>query len=159
MPTEPGGTFISIDYIVYYGKWSCSTTKSHRDWVFVFGDNDQGHGEGGQAIIRREPNAFGIPTKRSPDTTPKAYYSDRNYDEHVDRIGRRFDQLERMIEGGRHRAVVFSSAGLGTGLADLPRRAPKVYNYLVQRMTAFRERFRYVLVEGPTAHARRRCVG
>lgn len=147
MSTEPGGTFISIDYIVYYGKWSSSTAKAHRDWLFVFGDNDQGHGEGGQAIIRRAPNAFGIPTKRTPDTNSRAYYSDRNYDEHINQIGRRFDQLEQTIEENRYRAVVFSSAGLGTGLADLPRKAPKVYNYLVRRMTAFRERFRYVLVE------------
>lgn len=51
--------------------------RANPDKVYVFGDNMKGFGKGGQAIIRDEPNAFGIPTKRYPSKDDWAYFSDK----------------------------------------------------------------------------------
>ena len=44
--------------------------RSHPDMTFVFGDNLRKQGEAGQAIIRYEQYAFGIPT-RTPSSKDK----------------------------------------------------------------------------------------
>jgi hypothetical protein len=36
-----------------------------------------------QAIIRDEPNTFGIPTKKKPYLSPCSYYSDQEYNENI----------------------------------------------------------------------------
>lgn len=51
--------------------------RTNPDKVWVFGDNMKGFGKGGQAMIRDEPNAFGIPTKRYPSKDNWAYFSDK----------------------------------------------------------------------------------
>lgn len=53
--------------------------RANPEKVFTFGDNMKAFGKGGQAIIRDEPNAFGIPTKRYPSKDNWAYFSDKEY--------------------------------------------------------------------------------
>ena len=45
--------------------------------IVLFGDNLLRRGKGGQAVIRDAPNAFGIPTKRSPGRREQDYFSDK----------------------------------------------------------------------------------
>jgi len=51
-------------HIKYINLLSPEICRLHKNALFIFGDNLQGWGKGGQARIRDEPNAFGIPTKR-----------------------------------------------------------------------------------------------
>jgi len=50
--------------------------KDNPDMVFIFGDNDERDGMGGQAgEMRGERNAIGIPTKKKPSATDDSYYT------------------------------------------------------------------------------------
>jgi len=64
---------------IFKGWWTLDDIKNNRDHLFIFGDNDIGRGKGGQAIIRDEPNAFGIPTKKYPSNTKNSFYTDEEY--------------------------------------------------------------------------------
>lgn len=108
--------------------------KANPDMLFVFGDNMAGVGLGGQAReMRGEPNAIGVPTKWTPNRTPAAYFSDEDW--WIDSrcpiyftICTAFRSIEAALAAGRD--VVMPADGLGTGLAELPRRAPKIHAYI-----------------------------
>lgn len=102
--------------------------QADRDTVFVFGDNMEGRGFGGQAkAMRGEQNTIGVPTKWAPERTPSAYFTD------TDAMNRdvwhaihdAFERIRAALAAGRN--VVIPADGLGTGLAELPTRAPKIH--------------------------------
>lgn len=112
-----------------------SEVRSRRDCIFVFGDNMQRKGFGGQAkAMRGEPNTVGVPTKWAPETKDAAYFSDDcllNQDV-LKAINGAFDKLRFLMKDGMN--VVIPLDGLGTGLADLPRRAPKLHAYIEEKI-------------------------
>lgn len=105
----------------------------NRNVLYVFGDNMLRKGYGGQArAMRGESNAVGVATKLSPG----AYFGDdplevqaqcRMIDEDMKRL---FDKVKR---GG---VVVWPADGIGTGLAEMPTRAPRTFHYLNQKLAA-----------------------
>jgi len=96
--------------------------------VFAFGDNMEQKGKGGQAVVRGEPNAVGIPTKWAPSTKEEAYFTDADFSEVRASIDAAVSTLRRHLLEGR--SVVLPEDGVGTGLAELPKRAPKIYAYI-----------------------------
>lgn len=111
--------------------------QSDRETMFVFGDNMEGRGLGGQAAaMRGEPNAIGVPTKWAPKRQVRAYFTDG------DRLNRdvwhaireAFDRMRATLDDGRN--VVIPADGLGTGLAELPTRAPKLHAMIEAAITA-----------------------
>lgn len=105
----------------------------HGRAVFVFGDNMQRRGLGGQAReMRGEPNTIGVPTKRAPDMRPESFFSDADFDDVRPSIDAAFNKIRRELERGLD--VVIPAGGLGTGLADLPRRAPRIHRYIEERI-------------------------
>jgi hypothetical protein len=110
-------------------RYTVADLKANPNKIYIFGDNITEKGKGGQAIIRDEENAFGIPTKVSPNTTPQAYFNDNKYEANIGQIDR---AIEKIKADGR--TVVFPKDGLGTGLAKLKEKAPKTYAYLKQRL-------------------------
>lgn len=97
------------------------------DCLFIFGDNMIGKGMGGQAIIRQAPNAFGIPTKRLPSRYASAYMSDKQ-DEYA-AINSRLELLKEVL-ANEYDEIVFPLDGLGTGLAEMPTRSPRLFHFL-----------------------------
>lgn len=97
--------------------------RDNPDKVFTFGDNMKGFGKGGQAIIRHEPNAFGIPTKRYPSKDNWAYFSDKE-DERMAVLS----SLRKLYVIGQNRVIVFPSGGIGTGLALMREKSPKLFS-------------------------------
>ena len=99
--------------------------KQYPDKIFVFGDNMKRYGKGGQVIIRDEPNALGIATKRYPSRDDWAYFSDRE-DE------REFvlQDLRNLYKLSQHKKIVFPAAGIGTGLSEMERRSPVIWSML-----------------------------
>ena len=102
--------------------------QSDRNTMFVFGDNMEGRGLGGQAAaMRGEPNTIGVPTKWAPERKTTAYFTDG------DRLNRdvwqaiqhAFVKMRSALANGHD--VVIPADGLGTGLAELPTRTPKLY--------------------------------
>ena len=103
--------------------------QANPNTLFVFGDNMAGQGFGGQAKeMRGEPNAVGIPTKNYPSNMPKDFFSDDDFDKAKVRIEAAFDRLYWHAGGGGK--IVWPLDDIGTGLADLPNRSPKIWAFI-----------------------------
>ncbi len=97
--------------------------KDNPDQYYVFGDNDNRTGIGGQAKeMRGEPNAIGIRTKKLASHNEDAYYYDTNYLNNTVKIVADFKIVHSLLMLGR--VVVFPADGIGTGLAKLGEKAP-----------------------------------
>ena len=113
-------------------------SAAHRDWLFVFGDNFARCGKGGQAVIRDEPNAVGIATKRLPARSEDAYLTDQDYDEWEAFNAFDYARLEWHLRKG---GVVVWPTRIGMGRAELPARAGKIYTQLVSWAWDWKDRF------------------
>lgn len=110
-----------------------SFVKKNLDKTFVFGDNTERVGMGGQArAMRGEPNALGVVTKRKPTMDSDAFFSDEN-DDDWEEISVDLDKLCMLHMNGK--TIVIPSDGLGTGLSMLDTKAPKIYSYLYDTIT------------------------
>jgi len=107
--------------------------RARPAWLYVFGDNMKRRGLGGQAKeARDEPNAVGIPTKWSPGTHQRDYLFDGDFDAVKPALDHEFEKLETHLAAGG--CVVWPADGIGTGLAELPTRAPKIHAYIEERL-------------------------
>ena len=105
---------------------------------FVFGDNRVHRGHKGQAAaMRGEPNSIGIITKRLPTMQVSAYLTDDDFQQNRKWMSEGLDRVHAALLEGR--TLVFPEAGLGTGPADLPRRAPKTFAWLEQQLERLKE--------------------
>jgi len=98
--------------------------RHNRHALYIFGDNLARTGLGGQAAaMRGEPNAIGLPTKRSP--------SEFLHDSDLPGIMRlNATPIETIISALRqHKAIIWPRLGIGTGFAQLELRAPQVAAY------------------------------
>lgn len=130
------GPFISVDgeleklrrITIFRGFYTRDLVNAHPDKIFVFGDNGQRVGTGGQAIIRGLPNTHGIATKRTPGK-----YMVSGHPMDMAQIAVDLHQLDILIEEGKHVVIPIRTDGciaLGDGLAQLPTRAPDLYAML-----------------------------
>ncbi len=111
-------------------KWyTTDLVRENPDHCFIFGDNTLSVGKGGQAQIRDEPNAHGIPTKRTPSMDRDAFFYDEDYEENCSYI---IAALDAIPDGYEY--LVFPEDGLGTGLAMLPTTGPKIFKFLVDEI-------------------------
>lgn len=97
------------------------------DTLYVFGDNSYRTGCGGQAIIRHEPNAFGIVTKLLPSQLPHSYF----YDGAIATAMIESD-IKALTLIQPHYNIAFPAQGIGTGLSDMPARCPELYAHMMQ---------------------------
>jgi hypothetical protein len=97
--------------------------------VYMFGDNCKRKGCGGQAKeIRDEPNAIGIATKNTPTSGSNSYFSDDDFLANCRVIAQDFRAAFQARDDGL--IVIFPTDGLGTGLSELPTRAPRTNEFL-----------------------------
>ena len=101
---------------------SVEVCRTNPGTIFVFGDNLIHRGKAGQAIIRDEPNAFGIPTKRLPSMGEVSFFADRD-----DEFKAVFTAIDKLMIIGWERKVVFPEAGIGTGLAKMEEYSPILF--------------------------------
>ena len=125
----------SIAEVSVVDRYSVQSVQNDPNRIYVFGDNLNATGKGGQAVIRDLENAFGIVTKAKPSTGKDAYFYDTKLEANKAAIDN--DILAIKQDG---RPVVFPKDGLGTGLAKLEEKAPKTFAYLNQRLL---EEFRF----------------
>jgi len=96
--------------------------------LFVFGDNDQRMGFGGQAKeMRGEPNAVGIRVKKAPSMDENSFYNDDEYILNTQKITQDLNHLAAIA---KNKIIVFPEDGVGTGMAMLNQKAPQTFNYL-----------------------------
>jgi hypothetical protein len=103
--------------------------------LYLYGDNMERRGLGGLAReMRGEPNAIGLPTKRSPNMGDFAFFNDDDLDdaEVKNSIDFAIDLVFSWLAAGGE--VVIPKDGIGTGLAQLDVRAPKILDYINDRL-------------------------
>lgn len=109
--------------------------RANRDKLFLFGDNLEGRGFGGQArAMRGEPHAIGIPTKKSPSYEDAAFFADEEFEQNKTAIDLAFAEIALMATSGEVQVIVIPSNGLGAGRAQLQARAPRTFAYLQSRI-------------------------
>jgi len=108
------------------------------DVLWVFGDNLQRRGLGGQAAeMRGEPNAVGIPTKKAPGMHPVDFFKDHDLGAYLEARESDLDRLiQHVLDGG---IVVLPEDGLGTGRAKLRQSAPVIWEQLQEDLHALRD--------------------
>lgn len=117
-----------IKKVKYY---TIELVEANPSCVFVFGDNLRSIGTGGQATIRYCKNSHGIPTKVAPTNSPEAFFNDKNYESNCSYIKKAIDSIPKNYE-----TIVFPEDGLGTGLAKLPEKAPRTYNFMINYLNS-----------------------
>jgi hypothetical protein len=117
--------------LIFQQRITHDDLTKHPENIFIFGDNELRRGNGGQAgVCRGHPNALGVATKRAPERTDDAYWTDTDFDRLITIIAHDLTPaVTHILKGG---TVVCPTAGLGTGLSELPSRAPNVFAYLRQ---------------------------
>ena len=99
--------------------------------IYVFGDNVRRCGMGRQAAqMRGEPNAIGIATKWAPGRAAQDYFNDDYYQRQIEIIAADFHRLIDIRSSGLASVIVVPTDGVGTGLSDLPTRAPMTWRFL-----------------------------
>lgn len=110
--------------------------QAEPNTLFVFGDNLQRRGFGGQAKeMRGEPNAVGLPTKRAPHMYKDAFLMDTDL-ETIRRVTQA--DLRRLLNcAALSGTIVWPRDGIGTGLAALGANAPAIkafYDGILERL-------------------------
>ena len=98
------------------------------DDIFVFGDNFQRQGRGpksGQAIIRDMRNSVGLAVKHAPRLDAGAYLRDADRDLFLEEVKRVHEIIAPHLRRGG--TVWWPADGIGTGRAELARRAPDLH--------------------------------
>lgn len=124
-----------------------------RNVLFVFGDNLQRRGFGGQAREMRNAkhgNSVGIPTKRFPARHEEAYFRPGDLDLWKEASIRDWDRLIKHIKNGGK--VVWPEAGIGTDRADLEARCPEIFEAIQLGLDTLIEISNRVTSESILAH-------
>lgn len=103
--------------------------QQNRDTLFVFGDNVERRGFGGQAKeARGEFNAIGLPTKWRPNNDIESFFYEHQF-EYIKSIilDTTFKRIE--MEKCLYKKIVFFP-NIGRGLANLQNTAPKILEYI-----------------------------
>jgi len=124
-PKVKAQTFETIKWMDEY------ILRDNPDKIYIFGDNEQRYGKGGQAIIRDEPNAFGIATKKRPSMDDDAFFTDDEFEANKKLID---EDIAKIKADGR--PIVYPEAGIGEvragpNLTGLKNAAPRTYEYLM----------------------------
>lgn len=125
-----------MSVILFSGWLTPELCKQHPETTFVFGDNLLGFGMGGQAIIRGQSNAFGVPTKRKPSMARGSFFEEGS-DSDLDAVLQSLSVLWTRLQSGL--SVVFPVNGdgdvsLGLERAELRERAPSIYDTIVRHV-------------------------
>jgi hypothetical protein len=131
--------------IVIKQKWiKREDLQNNPNIIYLFGDNQLRTGLGGQAKeMRGEPNAVGIATKMSPSefmSDDTLEFNKSIIDDDFNKVKSKLAKLNNFWDWVKGRVVVVIPAdGLGTGLAELPTRAPKTYAYLCEKLEQLKD--------------------
>jgi hypothetical protein len=115
-----------------------SDLRANPDVLYLFGDNLKRQGLGGQAKeMRGEPNAVGIATKKLPSQYDNSFFSDEDFDLFEENYLADIEPALKALDRGL--VLIIPSDGLGTGLSELPTRAPIINNYIINQIKEMRK--------------------
>lgn len=113
---------------IFQGNWTNIDVMKNSHKYFVFGDNCERWGKGGQAIIRDLKNTIGLRTKKKPDNLSSSFFNDSEYEDNCKIILQ--DILVIKEKNLLDIDIVLSKNGYGTGLARMSEKSPETFNYL-----------------------------
>ena len=113
---------------IFSGNWTNIDVMKSSNKFFVFGDNCERWGKGGQAIIRDLKNTIGLRTKKKPDNLSSSFFNDLQYEDNCKIILQ--DILTIKEKNLLDIDIVLSKNGYGTGLARMSEKSPETFNYL-----------------------------
>ena len=117
-----------MQHIEYRNNITRQMLKDEPEVLFVFGDNMQRWGKGGQAYhMRGEPNSVGIPTKRTPKGGLSAFFIDDDYFSWLKESEK--DILRLKQHTGK---IVWPLYGIDTGRARLKQSSLRIYEAIKQ---------------------------
>lgn len=113
----------------YFTKEVCALNPNK---LFIYGDNTLRYGKAGQAQIRECNNSVGIATKFHPGMGEMDFFSDLKLNQCTNII---LNDIKKVIlcltnPSRNFDTLVLPINGFGTGLSELPERAPEVYKNL-----------------------------
>lgn len=110
-------------------RYTRADAQAEPEALWVFGDNAERWGLGGQAAaLRGEPNAVGIATLQAPGR----FWSDDTLAANCATIDADMAPLFDALRQGL--TVVWPADGVGTGLARLEQHAPLTWAHLASRV-------------------------
>lgn len=112
--------------VEYTSTLNTNECENNPDKIYVYGDNLISEGEVGQAVIRNCKNSFGIPTKRIPSMLEEGFFSDMKDEEEA--VLKSLRELYKIATTGK--IIVFPIMGVGTGLAKMEEKSPKIYKQM-----------------------------
>lgn len=109
--------------------------RSNPNVLYIFGDNLERVGYGGQAKeMRGEPNSFGIATKRKmAHGTDDCYFFDTDPDARTILINE-FNNCHIHIRKNDYKGIIIPRDGIGTGLSKLPEYAPHLLDFINENL-------------------------
>lgn len=122
---------------IYYQKWIMrADLLANPEALYLFGDNADRKGLGGQAKeMRGEINSIGIRTKYKPDDDEASFFNDdlqNRFQNQCDMIERDLSKVFRHLRDGG--MLIIPADGLGSGLSQLPERAPMTNRFLLGQL-------------------------
>ena len=130
---------VSARIETYAGNWTREDVAKQSDKVFLFGDNTDDRVNTHhvpsmtQAVIRGLDNAIGIDTKKNRGTSEDSYFTDADYETFKAQVD---EAIQKAIDSGK--TIVIPEGGIGTGKAQLERRAPKLFTYLQDKLSSLK---------------------
>lgn len=108
--------------------------KANPEVCYIFGDNEQRFGLGGQAAeMRGEPNAIGVATLAAPGR----FWREDEVERQCLVLDDDLAKVMAALDAGR--VVVFPLDGVGTGLAALERHSPTTFAHLQRRIAELKQ--------------------
>lgn len=129
---------IKVEY--FKGFWTRDGVAKQEGKVFLFGDNTEDRLNTKhipyktQAVIRGLSNSIGIDTKKNRGTDASSYFTDRDFDIFKKQVD---SAVNRALGSGK--VIVIPEDGIGTGKAMLQSKAPKLFNYLQDKLNKLNE--------------------
>lgn len=125
----------TIDVEIHHGNWTRGYVQNNQDKVFLFGDNTNDRvnthyiPKSTQAVIRGLDNAIGIDTKKDRGTFDTSYFTDEDFDAFKAQVD---EAIKKAVDSGK--PIVIPEGGIGTGKAQLDKKAPKLFDYLQKQL-------------------------
>lgn len=136
--------------VLYQSRIYRNDLQLNRQALYLFGDNLMRTGLGGQAgECRGEINAVGIVTKLRPDNKPSSFFSDDNFEFFQNVVMNDLHRpVSHLIAGERTgipSPIILPTDGWGTGLSELPERAPRCHEWLTKIHANFERKVQNII--------------
>lgn len=142
-----------MSIVLFSGWYSPALCQQHPDMTFVFGDNAQRFGMGGQAVIRNQPNALGVATKRKPAMTEASFFKEGSESD-MDIVLADLKQVWDALKDGNTVVIPITAdqeVSLGRERAELPTRAPSIYSAIQMHVREMCENYGSKIVRAADA--------